>query len=81
VISIAFHGAGRSGSPSETNMVAASNAVPINFLLRDFPPGNGAFIESSHHPAALCRLPERMSKTGFETTTAVSNRPFSGDEH
>src|SRR6267154_213954 len=81
VISIAFQGAGRSGSPSETSTVAASNAVPIHFVLCDFPTGNGAFIDSSHFPAALCRLAERVTKTRFETTTAVSNRPFSYGEH
>jgi hypothetical protein len=32
------------------------SVVPINFFPGDLTPGNGAFIDSSHHPAALGRV-------------------------
>jgi len=53
--------------------------VPINFV-----PGDlvlGAFIDSSHHPAALRRVTKRVSKMAARQTAAVSNRQFSCSEH
>src|SRR5258707_2619517 len=41
---------------------AVRSIVPINFFPGDLTPGNAAFIDSSHHPAALRRVTKDEQK-------------------